>query len=53
MNEGSTHSNLIFDVVTTYDNTLSDEKIISDLNKQIKALNPSYNAFITIDKPFI
>ncbi len=53
MNEGSTHSNLIFDVVTTYDNTLSDEKIKSDLTKKIKALNSSYNAFITIDKPFV
>ncbi len=53
MNSGSTHSNLIFDVTTTYDNKISDEQIKKDLTKKIKALNSCYCAIITIDKPFV
>ncbi len=49
---GVTHSNLIFDVAITNDFPLRDEALSAELQGEIKKLDPSYNAVITVDREY-
>lgn len=51
--DGNKQTNLIFDMVTTYDKKVDDNKVTADIKTKIKALNAKFNAVITIDKPFV
>lgn len=50
---GPTHTNLIFDVVVPYDYVMSDEEVISYMEKQIKEMNENYFAVIDVDKAYV
>ena len=50
---GPTHSNLIFDVVAPFSLKLSEDEIRERVNQLVKELNPSFNAVIEIDRPFV
>lgn len=50
---GPTHTNLIFDVVVPYDYVMSDEEVISYMEKQIKELGENYFAVIDVDKAYV
>lgn len=50
---GPTHTNLIFDVVTPYDFTMSDEMLIQTISDKIQADNPGFFAVIDIDKQMV
>ena len=49
---GVTHSNLIFDVAITNDFPVGDEALCTELQGEIKKLDPSYNAVITVDREY-
>ena len=49
---GVTHSNLIFDVAITNDFPLRDEALSAELQEEIKRLDTSYNAVITVDREY-
>ena len=50
---GPTHTNLIFDVVTPYGFSLSDEDLIQLINDKIHADNPQYFTVIDVDKQLV
>lgn len=47
---GSTHTNLIFDVVVPYDYVLSDQEVISYIRRKVKELDENYVVVIDVDK---
>lgn len=47
---GPTHTNLIFDVVTPYDFSLSDDDLVKLIQEKIRKDNPNYFAVIEVDK---
>lgn len=47
---GPTHTNLIFDVVTPYDFSLSDDELVKLIQEKIRKDNPNYFAVIEVDK---
>lgn len=49
---GPTHTNLIFDVVAPYDLPLSDSALAARIQQEIRQLDGSYFAVITVDKDF-
>lgn len=49
---GPTHTNLIFDVVTPYDFSMSDNELISEITHRIQQDNPNYYTVIEVDKKF-
>lgn len=49
---GSTHTNLIFDVVVPLDFKMSDSELTQAIDEKMKAVNSSYYAVITVDKDF-
>lgn len=49
---GPTHTNLIFDVVVPYDYVMSDEEVISYMEKQIKEMDENYFVVIDVDKAY-
>ena len=49
---GTTHTNLVFDCVTTFDLGLSDNELKNKISELVKELNPTYNCVITIDKGY-
>ncbi len=51
MNEGSTHTNVIFDVVLTFDAMKNEKEIVKIITDKISALNPTYNSVINVDYP--
>ncbi len=53
MVKGETHTNLIFDVVTTFEKNYDKEKILSDITKMFKALDENLNVIITLEHPYI
>lgn len=50
---GPTHTNLIFDVVTPYDFSMSDNELISEITGKIQQDNPNYYTVIEVDKKFV
>ncbi len=53
MNSGSTHTNLIFDVVAPYECKLNEEQIKEEIEKKVKEIDGSYNTVIQIDRPYV
>lgn len=47
---GPTHTNLIFDVVTPYNFSLSDDELVKLIQEKIRKDNPNYFAVIEVDK---
>ncbi len=47
---GTTHTNLIFDVVVPFEVKLSDEAVCEMISERIKSINENYFAVITIDR---
>ncbi|MBQ7347426.1 MAG: cation transporter [Clostridia bacterium] len=47
---GTTHSNLIFDIVAPFEITLSDEALRETISEKITRLDPSYFTVITVDR---
>ncbi|MBQ2802606.1 MAG: cation transporter [Lachnospiraceae bacterium] len=48
--KGPTHTNIIFDVVVPYGFHMTDNEVISVINKHIKDKNPNYFTVIEVDK---
>lgn len=48
--KGTTHTNLIFDVVVPYDYKLSDSALTEIISYKIKTVNPKYFTVIDVDK---
>nr|MBQ4319639.1 cation-efflux pump [Clostridia bacterium] len=53
MVSGTTHTNVIFDLVVPYELKLSDKAIASKVSRMIQVLDPSYFAVIDVDKSFV
>ncbi len=51
MNEGSTHTNVIFDLVLTFDSMKNEKEIVKIITDKVCALNPKYNCVINVDYP--
>lgn len=49
---GTTHTNLIFDVVASYDLQKSDDEICALVNEKISELDDKYIAVITVDRDY-
>jgi divalent metal cation (Fe/Co/Zn/Cd) transporter len=49
---GTTHHNIIFDVMIDNDCKLTDSQVISQLRERIVAYNPMYRTVITVDKSY-
>lgn len=47
---GTTHSNLIFDIVVPYENKKSDSEIKAQITEAIKKVNEKYDTVITVDR---
>ncbi len=50
---GISHTNLIFDVVVPFSADWSDEKLIAHMAGEIKELDPTYHAVITVDHTYV
>jgi cation diffusion facilitator family transporter len=50
---GVSHSNLIFDVVVSFDSQWSDAELSKLIADQVHTINPSYHAVITIDHSYV
>ncbi len=50
---GPTHTNLIFDVVTPYDFSLTDSELTALIQTRIQEQNPSYFTVIEVDKQMV
>lgn len=50
---GLSHSNLIFDVVVPFDADWSDEELIAHIADEIKKLDATYHAVITVDHTYV
>lgn len=48
--KGTTHTNLIFDVLSPYDCPLSDEELLAKLKEHIASLDGNFYGIITLDK---
>ena len=53
MNEGETHANVIFDLVRTGDNKMSDRCIRKLFNEKLKEYDNKLNAVITVENSFV
>jgi len=51
--KGTTHTNLIFDVVVPVDLEINTKELVYKIEKSIKEENESYYAVITIDKNYV
>lgn len=51
--KGTTHTNLIFDVVVPVDLEINTKELVYNIEKSIKEENESYYAVITIDKNYV
>ena len=50
---GPTHTNLIFDIVLPFDFDMEDNEVIEYVSHELRKVNPSYYAVISIDKSYI
>lgn len=48
--EGSTHSNLLFDVVAPFELKMSDEELKREISSRISRVDPTYFVVITVDR---
>ncbi|MBE6548922.1 MAG: cation transporter [Ruminococcaceae bacterium] len=48
--EGTTHSNLIFDVVAPFELKMSDEELKREISSRISRVDPTYFVVITVDR---
>lgn len=48
--EGTTHSNLIFDIMAPFELKISDDELMDSISKKISELDPKFFAVITIDR---
>lgn len=53
MVKGETHTNLIFDIVTTFDKSYDKKKIIEEITAMFKAVDPKLFLVITLEHPYI
>ncbi|MEG2428777.1 MAG: cation diffusion facilitator family transporter [Oscillospiraceae bacterium] len=53
MVEGTTHTNLIFDVVVPHKFRLSDDEIVTAISETVKTIDPTYNVVINVDKTYL
>ena len=51
--KGMTHSNLIFDVVVPHSCTITDAELTKAIIKEIKAMDATYFAVITLDRTYV
>lgn len=51
--KGETHTNLIFDVVVPVDYELHSTKLVELIEKEIKKINETYFAVVTVDKNYV
>lgn len=49
---GITHSNLIFDIAITDDLPISDLRLCGEVTEKIRAIDPTYNCVITVDRDY-
>ncbi len=47
---GTTHSNLIFDVAVPFENKTPDDRLRAAVAEQVRRIDPSYCAVVTIDR---
>ena len=52
MNEGPTHTNVIFDLVLTHDAIKNEKEIVKIVSDGITNLDPSYRCVINVDIPY-
>ncbi len=50
---GDTHTNLIFDVNLPFDYETNDDFFCSEITKEIRKVDPSYNTVITVDRNYM
>ncbi len=50
---GDTHTNLIFDVNLPFDYKTDDQFFCSEITKDIRRIDPSYNTVITVDRNYM
>lgn len=53
MVKGETHTNLIFDVVTTFEKDYDKKRIIDDITRMFKVEDPSLNLVITLEHSYV
>ena len=53
MVKGTTHSNLIFDILIPYDYKLSDKELCDFIQQKVTEIDPSYFTVISVDKSYI
>ena len=53
MVQGSTHTNLIFDLVIPHGLAMSDDDIVATVKQKIRELPGDHYALINIEKPYI
>lgn len=51
--KGETHTNVLFDVVLSYDSPLKEEDVLTYLKQEYKKIDPKYNLVVKIDKDFV
>ncbi len=50
---GDTHTNLIFDVNLPFEYEIDDDTFCSEITKEIRRVQPSYNTVITVDRNYM
>ena len=50
---GDTHTNLIFNVDLPFEYETDDDFFCSEITKEIRKVEPSYNTVITVDRNYI
>jgi hypothetical protein len=50
---GTTHSNLIFDVVVPYRFRMADDQLQQTLVDRIHQMNPNYHAVVVVDHTYV
>lgn len=53
MVKGTTHSNLIFDVLVPYDYKMPDKELCDFIQQKVTEIDPSYFTVISVDKSYI
>lgn len=51
--KGDTHTNVLFDVLASFESKITDEQIISYLKEEYKKIDPKYNLVIKIDHDYV
>ena len=53
MVQGTTHTNLIFDLVIPHGLPLSDDEIVEEIKQKVRELPGSHFAIINVEKPYV